>query len=109
MSESSNPEFADYLLDNHPGTTLKEDYLPEMGITEHQFAKLLKVTRTQLSELLEAKRNVTPNIALRLGKLFNQTPEMWLNMQNRYDLLKARGQYQKELDNIAPFEWPKAA
>ncbi|BDI29269.1 hypothetical protein CCAX7_13200 [Capsulimonas corticalis] len=74
--------------------------------SEYRFAKLLNITQSQLAELLAVKRNVTPNIALRLGRLFGQTPEMWMNMQNRYDLLIAENTYRDAIEAVRPFVWP---
>jgi antitoxin HigA-1 len=96
----------EFLENAHPGTAIRLDYLPEMGITEYRFAKLLRITQSHLAEILEGKRNITANIAIRLGLLFNQTPEMWIGLQNSYDLLKAKRQYAEEYAKIVAFEWP---
>jgi len=90
----------DYLENCHPGTALKLDYLPEFDVTEDQFAKMLGVSRTRLSKILNAEQSVTADVALRLGKLFGQSPELWMRLQCSYDLLKARRQLGNKLDRI---------
>jgi addiction module HigA family antidote len=91
----------------HPGNMLLEDYLPDLkarNVTRYRLAKELHITQSQLDELLAGKRNVTANIALRLGKFFNQSPGMWLGMQNDYDLAMARLDY-PEIESIKPFDF----
>jgi len=94
------------LANLHPGAHLREDYFPEMGITEYRFAKLLGITQTHLADLLAGKRNVTANIALRLGRLFDQSPEMWMTLQTKYDIAKAMVEFGDDIERIVPFLWP---
>jgi addiction module HigA family antidote len=75
----------------HPGEILREDLLPALGITQGEFAKRLGVSRLTVSELLREKRAVSPDMALRLARLLNTTPESWLNMQQAVDLWKLGG------------------
>ena len=70
----------------HPGEILREDVLPALDITQGEFAKQLGVSRLTVSELLREKRAVSPDMALRLARLLNTTPESWLNMQQAVDL-----------------------
>lgn len=70
----------------HPGSILREDVLPALGITQGELAKRLGVSRLTVSELLREKRAVSPDMALRLARLLNTTPESWLNMQQAVDL-----------------------
>jgi len=70
----------------HPGEILREDVLPALGITQGEFAGRLGVSRLTVSELLREKRAVSPDMALRLARLLNTTPESWLNMQQAVDL-----------------------
>jgi addiction module HigA family antidote len=100
--ENITPE---YLANIHPGTHLREDYLRQMGITEYRLAKLLGITQSHLADILANKRGITANIAMRLGKLFDQSPEMWLALQNKYDLAKSARDFGDEVERIQPFEW----
>lgn len=70
----------------HPGETLREDVLPELGITQSEFAKLLRVSRRTISEILNERRPLTPDMALRLAHFLGTTPESWLNMQQALDI-----------------------
>lgn len=68
----------------HPGEVLKGLYMEGRTVTE--IAQHLNVTRKTLSQLVNAKQDVTPEMAFRLGKGFDTDPEMWMNMQKNYDL-----------------------
>ncbi len=70
----------------HPGEILREDVLPALGLTQGELARRLGVSRLTVSELLREKRGVSPDMALRLARLLNTTPESWLNMQQAVDL-----------------------
>lgn len=74
----------------HPGEVLREDVLPALGMTQTEFAKRLDVSRLTVSELLLEKRGLSADIALRIGKLLNTSPESWLRMQAALDLWQAR-------------------
>jgi antitoxin HigA-1 len=64
----------------HPGEILREDVLPALGLTQKEFADRLGVSRLTVSEVLLEKRSVTPDMAIRLGKLLGNGPEIWLRM-----------------------------
>ena len=70
----------------HPGAVLREDVLPALGITQGQFAQLLDVSRLSVSEILHERRGVSPDMAMRLGKLLGNGPGLWLRMQQAHDL-----------------------
>ena len=81
----------------HPGEILREDVLPVLGLTQQQFAAHLGVSRLTVSEVLHEKRSVTPDMAIRLGKLLGNGPEIWLRMQQAVDVwvLEQRGGYER--------------
>lgn len=66
----------------HPGTILREDVLPTLNMTQSEFARRLDVSRLSVNELLLEKRGVSPEMAARLGKLLDTTPESWRVAQN---------------------------
>ncbi|MGB1800262.1 MAG: HigA family addiction module antitoxin [Gammaproteobacteria bacterium] len=70
----------------HPGEILREDVIPAMGSNVSKFARGIKVTRQTLHGILSEQKSVTPNIALRLGKYLGNSPDVWLRMQEAYDL-----------------------
>jgi addiction module HigA family antidote len=73
----------------HPGGILKRQYLEPLGLGISQAALALGVSRKTLSKLINARGAVTPEMALRLARAFNTTPELWLNLQHNYDLWHA--------------------
>ena len=81
----------------HPGEILREDVLPTLGLTQKEFADRLGVSRLTVSDVLHEKRSVTPDMAIRLGKLLGNGPEIWLRMQQAVDLwtLEQRGGYER--------------
>jgi addiction module HigA family antidote len=81
----------------HPGEILREDVLPALDLTQKEFADRLGVSRLTVSEILLEKRGVTPDMAIRLGKLLGNGPEIWLRMQQAVDVwtLERRGGYER--------------
>lgn len=73
----------------HPGEILKEMYLNPSGISVTALADNLGVARKTISQLVNGHMGVSAEMALRLGKAFNTTPELWLNIQRNYDLWQA--------------------
>jgi len=69
----------------HPGELLREEILPALNRSKADIARLLGVSRQTLDDVLKGKQPITPNMALRLGKLCSG-PQLWLNLQKRYDL-----------------------
>lgn len=80
----------------HPGAILREDVLPALGITKAELARRLGVTRKTVSNLLHERQTLSPDMALRLARLLNTTPQCWLNMQTAVELweLEKRGRYE---------------
>jgi addiction module HigA family antidote len=70
----------------HPGAILREDVLPALNLTQTACAQRLGVSRLTVSELLHEKRGVSPDMALRLGRMLGNGPGVWLRMQQALDL-----------------------
>ncbi|MFZ2208372.1 MAG: HigA family addiction module antitoxin [Porticoccaceae bacterium] len=70
----------------HPGAVLREDVLPALAMTQTEFARRLGVSRLTVSDLLHEKRALSPEMAKRLARLLDTTPESWLNMQTALSL-----------------------
>lgn len=70
----------------HPGAILREDVLPALGLTQTECAQRLGVSRLTVSDLLHEKRGVSPDMALRLGRMLGNGPGVWLRMQQALDL-----------------------
>ncbi len=73
----------------HPSRILKEDYLEPLSITITEMALILGVSRKTLSKIVNQRGAITPEMALRLSRAFDTTPELWLNLQKNYDLWQA--------------------
>lgn len=86
----------------HPGEFLREDYLPEYGLTVAAFADKLGVSRQTANELLRERRAVSPNMALRLGRLFGTTAQFWLNLQRNVDLWDSFEQNAEAIERVEP-------
>ena len=88
----------------HPGELLREEILPALGRPKTEIARLLGVSRQTLYEILEEKQPVTPVMALRLGKLCGNGPNLWLNLQKRYDLHRAQQELGEQIKAIPTLE-----
>jgi addiction module HigA family antidote len=88
----------------HPGALLREDILPHVKMTKTEIAEALGISRAQLYAILSEDAPVTAAMALRLGKLFGNGPEIWLNMQSNYDIETLTMRMKKELDAIPRVE-----
>jgi addiction module HigA family antidote len=85
----------------HPGEVIRELCLQPLGISVTAAAKALGVSRKTLSELLNGKAGVSPEMAIRLSMAFSTTPESWLNQQMQYDLWKARAKKAPKVARLA--------
>lgn len=74
----------------HPGEMLLEEFLNPMGLSQRALADGIHVPYQRVNELVNGRRGVTPHTALRLAKFFGTTPELWLNLQLRWDLYFAQ-------------------
>ena len=88
----------------HPGEILMEDFLEEMGITQHKLAVTIGVPPRRINEIVHGKRAVTADTALRLGKYFGMSPQFWLGLQTQYDLDVAEDKILAEIEQIQPLQ-----
>ena len=84
----------------HPGKVLREDVIKPLGLTVTQAARDLGVSRKALSELVNQKAALSPEMALRIARATNTSPESWLNMQTKLDLWNA---LQHEPEDVSQF------
>jgi addiction module HigA family antidote len=85
----------------HPGAILREDVLPELGITQSVFANHLGVSRLTVSEILHEKRGVSAEMAVRIARVIGGSPESWLHMQEAVDLWEVEQKF-KQNPEMAP-------
>lgn len=88
----------------HPGEILREDFLPEYGLTVASLAEAVGVSRQTINELLRERRAVSAEMALRLSRLFGNGPEFWLNLQRAVDLWDATQAMGQEIRKIRPLQ-----
>jgi len=88
----------------HPGEMLREDFMPDYGLNVSVLAEALGVSRQTINELLREHRALTPLMALRLNRLFGNSPEFWLNAQRAVDLWDAQNSHGKEIKRIRPLK-----
>lgn len=86
----------------HPGEMLREDFLPDYGLTVTSLAQAIGVSRQSIYELLKERRRLTPEMALRLSRLFGNSPEFWLNAQQTVDLWEATQTLKGDVARIQP-------
>lgn len=76
----------------HPGEIIREDYLTPLNLTVTALAEALRVSRKNLSEIINEHTGISPRMAVRLAKAFSTSPQFWLNLQMQYDLWQAMQQ-----------------
>jgi antitoxin HigA-1 len=86
----------------HPGEMLRADFMPDYGLTASALATALGVSRQTIHELLRQERSVTPLMALRLSRLFGNSPIFWLNAQQAWDIWQSERSHISELMRIQP-------
>ena len=89
----------------HPGEVLREDLLKPLGISINRLGRDLRVPVTRVSEIVNGRRGITADTALRLARYFRTTPEFWMNFQAAYDLDSAqRGSAERIARDVSPRE-----
>ena len=76
----------DRLMPVHPGAVLLEEFLKPLGLSQNRLALDIRVPARRINEIVQGKRRITPDTALRLAKYFNMSPQFWLGLQMDYDL-----------------------
>ena len=89
-------------LPPYPGIVLLEDWIKPLNFTISKFALRIGTSRKNLSEIVNGKTGISPEMALKLSKALGTSPELWLNMQQAYDLWQARQTV--NLDDIETIE-----
>ena len=84
-----SPRDAENRPPTHPGEMLLEEFLRPLGMTQSEAARRMEIPLNRLNEVIRGRRGVTADTALRLAKLLNTDPEIWMNLQNQWDLWHA--------------------
>jgi len=86
----------------HPGEILREEFLLPFELTSTALAQAIGVTAARVNEIINERRGITADTALRLARYFGTTADMWLNLQKRYELETARREIGDVLESIHP-------
>jgi antitoxin HigA-1 len=86
----------------HPGEILREEFLVPLNLSPGALAKAAGVPRTRIERIAAETTGITADTALRLGKALNTSAQLWMNLQNQYDLEKAQREAGKSLEKIEP-------
>ena len=84
----------------HPGEMLREEYMPDYGLSVRDLAELLGVSRQSVNELVGERRSLSTEMALRLSQLFGNSPESWLNLQRNVDIWDAMHDLKDDIKQI---------
>ena len=88
----------------HPGEILLEDFMKPMEITQYRLAKGMNVYPRKINEIVQGKRSITADTALRLARFFGTSAEVWMNLQAHYDLEVARDALEARVaQEVIPF------
>lgn len=95
-------------IPTHPGMMLREEFLDPLGITQRQLADAILVPYQRVNEIINQKRGITPDTALRLAKYFGNTPGFWMNLQLRFDLYQAQMSDSEDIKKIRTLKLDQA-
>ena len=84
----------------HPGIMLKEDFLDDLGVKPGTFARAINVDRTAIKNIIDGKRSITAEMALRFSLFFGTSARFWMNLQNDYDIRTARHERLDEFSEV---------
>jgi addiction module HigA family antidote len=87
----------------HPGEILKKEFMDPLGLTQSQLAKELSTTFRTINEIVNEKRNISPEMAIKLARYLGTSEEIWMNLQNQYDLYRVKMKRRDILRNIRPY------
>jgi addiction module HigA family antidote len=87
----------------HPGEVLKEEFLIPLGISAYRLSKDIGIPQTRTSEIINGRRRITADTALRLSKYFGNSAKFWLGLQNDYDIEEENNSKHKELNSIQQY------
>ena len=93
----------------HPGEVLREEFLVPLKMSAGALAKACGLPRTRIERIANEQTGITADTALRLGKALSTSAQLWLNLQNDYDMQVAKRELGKALDRVETVNKPQAA
>ncbi len=91
-------------MPSHPGQILREDFLDELSLSQTELASALGTTFRTINEIINEKRSVSTEMAIKLSKFFGTSIELWLNLQNQYDIYKIYNKKKEVIGKVRPFK-----
>jgi len=91
-------------IPSHPGQILKEEFLDELNISQTELASALGTTFRTVNEIVNEKRNISTEMAMKLSKFFDTSIELWLNLQNQYDIHRIYNKKKGMIDKVHPLK-----
>lgn len=91
----------------HPGQILREEFLEELVISQTELASALGTTFRTINEIVNEKRSISTEIAIKLSKFFGTSIELWLNLQNQFDIYKVYSRKKENIEKIQPLKRSK--
>ena len=88
----------------HPGEVLREEFMKPLGLSAYRVAEACGIPRTRIERIIREEVGISADTALRLARLFNTTPQFWLNLQNHYAVETTAAEIASELDQIHEIE-----
>jgi addiction module HigA family antidote len=89
----------------HPGEILKEEFMAPLGLSMNRMAMDLRVPVTRIADIVNEKRGITAETALRFARYFNNSPAFWMNLQTRYELEVAEDEFAAKVErDVQPLE-----
>jgi addiction module HigA family antidote len=89
----------------HPGEILREEFMVPLGLSMNRVAIDLRVSVTRIADIVNEKRAITADTALRFARYFNNSPTFWMNLQTRYDLEVAEDEIAAKVErDVRPLE-----
>ena len=86
----------------HPGEFLREEYMADLDLSVADLARRLGVTRQTVNDIVREKRGLSPDMCLRLGRLFGTTPQFWMNMQAKVDIWNSMALHADDIEASEP-------
>lgn len=94
----------------HPGEVLLEDFMKPLGLSQYRLAKDIGVTPIRISQIVNGKRSITADTAMRLARYFGTSAGVWMRLQVRYDLEVAERELSERINReVAPSQWHAAS
>ena len=103
MIDIQNAETEINLANIHPGEVLHEDFLEPMHLTAYQLSQSIGVPQTRISQILKGKRSISADTAHRFARFFGTSAQLWLGLQNQYDLEKTEARNRAEYESIRAY------